>query len=374
MNSVQRIAELGQRIWYDSISRELLSSGALKNLVAQGIRGVTTNPTIFEKAVRDGAQYDDDLRRASEKETDPAAWVRALMVADVRQAADILRPVYDRSLGDDGYVSIEVDPHKANDTDATIAEAALLWREVGRPNIMIKIPGTAAGLEAIRQTLRAGINVNATLLFSPARYDEVAAAYLAALDDRLQDGQAIDRVASVASVFVSRVDTEVDALLRARIKTAPTAEAKRLQALLGRAGTANAQRIYQRYKDTFRSKGFARLRARGARPQWPLWASTSAKDRAYGPVWYIDRLIAPDTINTVPPATFEAILAHTRPHALLEAELPQVRGILDGLRREGIDLGAILDELAVRGVEAFAASHESLKQVLVSRQAALVRA
>ncbi|MDA8389821.1 MAG: transaldolase [Gammaproteobacteria bacterium] len=374
MNTVERIAALGQRIWYDNISRDLLGSGRLKALVAAGVRGVTTNPTIFEKAVRDSSQYDDDLRRLREAGTDPGTWVRALMVADVRQAADILRPVYDRSLGEDGYVSIEVDPHKAYDTDATIAEAALLWREVARPNVMIKIPGTPPGLAAVRQTVRAGINVNVTLLFSPSRYDEAANAYLAALDDRLKDGQTIDRVASVASVFVSRVDTEVDALLKARIQTAPTAEAKRLQGLMGRAGSANAQRIYQRYKDIFRSKGFARLRARGARPQWPLWASTSTKDPALSPVWYIDRLIAPDTINTVPPVTFDALTTHGRPRALLEAELPQAQGILDSLRREGIDIGGILDQLAVRGVEAFTASFESLAQQLAAKQAALAQA
>ncbi len=373
MNTVERIAALGQKIWYDSISRDLLSSGRLKTLVAEGIRGVTTNPTIFEKAVRESSHYDEELRRLGQAGADPATWVRTLMVADVRQAADILRPVYDRSLGEDGYVSIEVDPRMAYDTDATIAEAGLLWREVARPNVMIKIPGTTQGLEAIRQTVRAGINVNATLLFSPARYDEVANAYLAALDDRLRDGQPIDRVASVASVFVSRVDTAVDALLKARIQAAPTAEAKRLQSLLGRAGSANAQRIYQRYKDTFRSKGFARLRARGARPQWPLWASTGAKDPAYGPVWYIDRLLAPDTINTVPPATLDALMVH-HPRALLEVELPQAQNILDNLRREGIDLTGILDQLSTSGVEAFVASFESLQRQLVEKQAALAPA
>lgn len=373
MNPIERIAALGQRIWYDNISRDLLADGSLKALIRTGVRGVTTNPAIFEKAIREGTHYDDDIRHLPARESDPEAWIRDLMVKDVQLAADALRSVYDRSLGEDGYVSIDVDPRKGGDAEAMIAEAMVLWQRVARPNIMIKIPATPAGVVALRATVRAGLNVNATLLFAPARYEEVANAYRGALEDRLADGQPIDRVVSVASVFVSRVDTVVDGLLRDRIKTAPLAEGKRLTSLLGRTGMANAHRIYRRYRDIFRSRDFARLRARGAHPQWLLWASISSKDPAYPPTWYIDRLIASDTITTVPPATLAALLTHNRVRALLETELPQAPSILDAVRREGIDLPDILDRLASEGLAAFGASYEMLAVRLVEKRAALAQ-
>lgn len=368
MNSIERIAGLGQRIWYDNINRELIASGGLRSLVASGVRGVTTNPTIFEKAIREGQHYDDEIRALQAQGAAPAEMVRALMISDVRMAADVLRGVYDRSLGEDGYVSIEVAPDKAQDTAATVAEAKLLWAAVERPNVMIKIPATEAGYGAIRAVLRAGINVNVTLIFAPSSYERVAAAYMAALEDRLADGQSIDRLASVASVFVSRVDAVVDGLLRDKLKLAPASEAKRLQGLFGRAGIANAQRIYQRYRDLFRGKGFARLRARGARPQWLLWASTSSKDPSYSATWYIDRLIAPDTINTVPPQTFTALLKHNRPRALLEAELGQAQSVLEGIRREGIDLPEVLDSLLEQGLDSFLASYRTLSARLADKK------
>lgn len=360
MNSIEKIVTLGQRIWYDNISRDLIKDGRLKALVAAGVRGVTTNPSIFEKAIASSHYYDEDILRLRAIDPNPATLIRELMIADVRLAADILRGVYDRSLGQDGYVSIEVAPDKATDTQATVKEAQLLWAELARPNVMIKIPATPAGIPAIRETLRAGINVNVTLIFAPGVYEQVANAYMAALEDRLQDGQPIDRLASVASVFVSRVDTFVDRLLHEKLKTVPTAETKRIKALLGRTGMANAQRIYLRYKDLFRSKPFARLRARGARPQWPLWASTSSKDPAYSPTWYIDRLLGPDTINTVPPQTFDALLTHARPRALLETEMMQALSVLEGVRREGIDLPEALDALAEQGLAAFNDAYHAL--------------
>jgi len=368
MNSIERIVTLGQRIWYDNINRELITSGGLRALVASGVRGVTTNPTIFEKAVREGEYYDADIHKLHARGMAPAAMIRELMISDVRLAAEVLRGVYDRSLGEDGYVSIEVAPDKAQDAQATIAEAKLLWSAVDRPNVMIKIPATEAGYGAIREVLRAGINVNVTLIFAPQTYERVAAAYMGALEDRLADGQSIDKLASVASVFVSRVDTVVDGLLRDKLKVVPAAEAKRLKALLGRAGMANAQRIYQRYKDIFRGKGFARLRARGARLQWLLWASTSSKDPSYPATWYIDRLIAPDTINTVPPETLDAILAHSRPRALLEGEIAQAQLVLEGVRREGIDLPQVLDSLLEQGLGSFLASYNALSARLVDKK------
>ena len=370
MKGVEKIAALGQRIWYDNISRELIASGGLRALIAQGVRGVTTNPTIFERAIGDGAYYDADIRALEAQGLAPAAMVRELMIGDVRRAADILRPVFDASLGVDGYVSIEVAPNEAQDTQATVTEAKMLWAAIARPNIMIKIPATEAGYQAMREVLAQGINVNATLIFAPQSYERVAAAYHAALEERLAQGLSIDRVASVASVFVSRVDTVVDALLQEKLKTAPVAEAKRLKNLLGRAGIANAQRIYQRYKDLFRGKDFARLRARGARPQWPLWASTSSKNPAYSATWYIDRLIAPDTINTVPPQTFQALLTH-KPKALLEAEIAQSLGVHDGLRREGIDLPQILDTLLDEGLASFLGSYQALTARLAHKKATL---
>ncbi len=367
MKGVERIAALGQRIWYDNISRDLIASGGLRALIAQGVRGVTTNPTIFEKAVGEGAHYDADIRALAAQGTAPEAMVRELMISDVRRAADILRPVFDGSLGVDGYVSIEVAPDEAQDTRATVAEAKTLWAAIGRPNVMVKIPATEAGYQAMREVLAQGINVNATLIFSPQSYDRVAAAYCEALEDRLAGGLPIDRVASVASVFVSRVDTVVDARLQEKLKTALPAEAKRLKGLLGRAGIANAQRIYQRYKDLFRGKDFARLRARGARPQWPLWASTGSKNPAYSATWYIDRLIAPDTINTVPPQTFQALLTH-RPKALLEAEIAQSQAVHDGIRREGIDLPQILDSLLEEGLASFLQSYRALAARLAHKK------
>lgn len=360
MKGIERITALGQRIWYDNISRELIAGGGLRTLVSQGVRGVTTNPSIFEKAIREGQHYDAAIRDLQARNVPPDAMVRELMVADVRLAADALRGVYDRTLGEDGYVSIEVAPDKAQDVEATVSEAKLLWAAVERPNVMIKIPATEAGYSAIREVLGAGINVNVTLIFAPQSYERVAAAYRGALEDRLAQGQPIDRLASVASVFVSRVDVLVDGFLREKLKAAPAAEAKRLKGLLGRAGMANAQRIYQRYKDIFRGKDFARLRARGARPQWPLWASTSSKDPAYPATWYIDRLIAPDTINTVPPQTFEALLHYARPRALLETEMVQAQLVLDGIRREGVDLPEILDTLLEQGLDAFLGSYHTL--------------
>ncbi|MHB8254837.1 MAG: transaldolase [Acidiferrobacter sp.] len=368
MNSIGRIAVLGQRIWYDNINRELITSGGLRALVAQGVRGMTTNPTIFEKAIREGQYYDADIRARQASGMAVDAMIRELMVIDVRLAADALRGVYDRSLGEDGYVSIEVAPDKARDVQATVAEAKLLWAAVDRPNVMIKIPATDAGYIATREVLRAGINVNVTLIFAPQSYERVAAAYMGALEDRLAEGLSIDRLASVASVFVSRVDSVVDGLLHDKLKVAPAAEAKRLKTLLGRTGMANAQRIYQRYKDLFRSKGFAHLRARGARPQWLLWASTSSKDPSYSATWYIDRLIAPDTINTVPPQTLDAVLTHARPRALLEAEIPQAQLVLEGVRREGVDLPDILDALLEQGIESFLASYHALGARLADKK------
>ncbi|RCN56655.1 transaldolase [Acidiferrobacter thiooxydans] len=370
MKGVERITALGQRIWYDNISRDLLESGGLRALVAQGVRGVTTNPTIFEKAIGEGTHYDADIRALEAQGMSPEAMVRELMISDVRRAADILRPVFDASLAVDGYVSIEVAPDEAQDVDATVAEAKTLWSTIARPNVMIKIPATEAGYQAMREVLAQGINVNVTLIFSPQSYERVAAAYCAALEDRLTQGLSIDRVASVASVFVSRVDTVVDAQLQERLQNAPAAEAKRLKSLLGRAGIANAQRIYQRYKELFRGKDFARLRARGARPQWPLWASTSSKNPAYSATWYIDRLIAPDTINTVPPQTFQALLTH-KPKALLEAEIAQSLAVHDGLRREGIDLPQILDTLLDEGLASFLRSYQALTARLAHKKSTL---
>lgn len=368
MNSIERIAALGQQVWYDNINRELITSGGLRALVTAGVRGVTTNPTIFEKAIREGQHYDAAIRDMQGRGLAPAATIRELMIQDVQLAADALRGVYDRSLGASGYVSIEVAPDKAEDVAATVAEAKLLWAALERPNVMIKIPATEAGCQAMREVLRAGINVNVTLIFAPRTYERVAAAYMAALEDRLGDGLPIDRLASVASVFVSRVDTAVDELLHNKLKVAPAAEAKRLKSLLGRTGMANAQRIYQRYKDLFRGKSFARLRARGARTQWPLWASTSTKDPSHPATWYIDRLIAADTINTVPPATYEAILAHTKPRALLETEMAQAQLVLEGVRREGVDLPEILDSLLIQGLESFLASYMALSARLADKK------
>jgi transaldolase len=348
-NPLLLLGQLGQSPWYDFITRELVASGDLARLIADdGLLGMTTNPTIFEKAVAGGPQYDEQIRRLAGEGRTAAETFEALAVADVRAACDLFAPVYERTGGRDGLVSIEVAPTLARDTAATIREAERLWRAVDRPNAMIKIPGTRAGLPAITHCITAGININVTLLFSVERYQDVVSAYEAGLEARLADGLPVDRIASVASFFVSRVDSKVDPLLDR------AGDPARLR---GQIAIANACLAYAAFERRTAAPRWSALAARGARPQRPLWASTSTKDPRYGDVHYIEPLVAPLTVNTMPPETFAAYRDHGRPEVRIHAGIAAAPAQLAELGRLGIDLAGITRELEDEGVEKFAASY-----------------
>ncbi len=363
-----QLYEHGQSMWYDNISRELLDSGQLQALVERGIRGLTSNPTIFQKAVSSGSAYDAQLAALAQEGKLPKDIYEALAIDDIRRAADILRPVYDASDGADGFVSLEVSPLLAHDTAGTLDEAARLFACVDRPNLMIKIPATPEGLPAIEESIARGINVNVTLIFSREMYAQVMQAYLQGLKRRVDAGQDIHRIASVASFFVSRVDTLVDQLLDERM--AATGDA--LESLKGKAAVANARLAYQLFKRTFGAQTFQELAARGARVQRPLWASTSTKNPAYPDLIYVDTLIGPHTVNTAPPHTIEAFIDHGVVADTLEQGIDVAQALMDDLAAAGIDMQAVTDRLLAEGVQAFADSFEKLLSAIEdkARQAA----
>ena len=355
-----QLGRLGQSPWYDYITRDLVASGELSRLIeADGLLGMTTNPTIFEKALAGSDLYDADVRRLAGAGRSPAEIVEAVAVADVRAACDLFAPVYRRTSGRDGLVSLEVSPALAHDTAGTISEAERLWAAVDRPNAMIKIPGTRAGLSAVTHCIAAGISVNVTLLFSVARYEEVVAAYEAGLEARAARGEPVDRIASVASFFVSRVDTMVDPMLD-RIGGAAAD-------LRGTIAIANAALAYRAFRRLTAEPRWTALAARGARVQRPLWASTSTKDPRYSDLHYVEPLIAPDTVNTLPPDTFAAYRDHGRPELRIDAALAQADRLLGALARTGIDLADLTATLEAEGVRKFAASYESLLQGIESK-------
>lgn len=366
MNPLQQVLRCGQSIWLDSISRDLINSGELQRLVAEDkLRGVTSNPTIFEQAIAHGNSYDDALRellQADERQTDKALF-EALAVADIRMATDILRPVYDATDGGDGYVSLEVSPHLADDTDATIAEAKRLWDAVQRPNLMIKIPATPPGIPAIAQSIAAGININVTLMFSLQHYADVAQAYIRGVGARAESspGTGGRWPVSVASFFVSRIDGIVDPLLE-KIGT-PAA-----LGLRGKIAIANAKLAYQRFRETFYGEPFADLRSKGARIQRPLWGSTGTKNPAYSDVLYVEQLIGPDTINTLPPKTLAAFRDHGRVHETLTENVAQAEADIVLLQELGIDFDAVTRKLQEDGVAAFAASYDQLLAALNAKR------
>jgi len=344
--------DFGQAVWLDYIERDLITGGGLRRLVeADGIRGVTSNPSIFHQAITKGDAYGAaiDALLGERPQLSTAELYEALVIEDIRGAADVLRPVYDDSGGSDGFVSLEVSPHLAADTAGTVAEARRLWREVGRPNLMIKVPATAAGLPAIERLIADGVNVNVTLMFSLDHYEAVAAAYLRGLERAAQPA----RVASVASFFVSRVDTAVDAELEAM----GMAEAL---ALRGRAAVANASLAYRRFLEIFHGDAFASLRARGGRVQRPLWASTSTKNPSYPDVKYVEELVARETVNTIPTATLDAYRDHGRPRHALSEGADADAADLDRIRRLGVDVDRATEQLQVDGVAAFARSFDQL--------------
>jgi transaldolase len=365
MNTIERLAELGQSIWFDNISRGMLKSGELAALVQKGLRGVTSNPTIFDKAISGSTDYDDQMRSLLKQspKMGTGELIEALMVKDIQAAADVLMPVYNRTNGGDGYVSIEVSPGKARDTEATIEEVRRLWNTVQRKNLMVKIPATRQGLPAIEQMLSEGININITLLFAVDRYRDVAHAYLAALEKRIKTGQAVDHVASVASVFVSRIDTLVDDELQKKIDAgAPRADD--LRSLLGKVAVANTKIIYQAFREVFNGPRWEALKAKGARLQRPLWGSTGTKNPSYSDLLYVDAIIGPHTVNTVPPKTWAAILDHGHPRLTIEEDLDGARATLRALREAGLDLNRVTDTLEQDGVAAFKKSFDDLSRNL----------
>ena len=352
MNPLIRLGELGQSPWYDHITRDMIGGGELVRLITNdGLRGMTSNPTIFEKAVSGSRLYDEDLRRLAAEGRTAAEIFDEFSAEDVRDACDIFRPVYEASGEGDGTVSIEVSPALANDEAATTREAQRLWTAVSRPNVMIKIPGTGAGLGAIEHSIAAGINVNVTLLFSVERYREVIDAFLRGLERRAADGKDISHVHSVASFFVSRVDTKVDPLLD---------KAGDPHGVRGRTAIANAAMAYRLFEETLTSARWLALQSRGARPQRPLWASTSTKDPKYPDTWYVEALIAPRTVNTLPPETFDAYRDHGKPMIRIHEAQARAGKDLEGLAATGIDLAQVTHELEVEGVRKFAGSHDQL--------------
>jgi len=370
MTILQRLEQIGQSIWYDNISRSLIQSGQLQRMVAEGLLGVTSNPTIFDKAISGSTDYDDQIRKLlkSTPSMPITELIRALMVTDIQMAADVLAPVYTRTNGRDGYVSMEVTPSKARDTQATIEEVRLLWKIVDRRNLMIKIPATAEGLPAIEQTISEGINVNVTLIFSVERYKEVAEAYLRGLERRLASRASLDRVASVASIFVSRIDTLVDDLIREKMSAGTGPGVEKLGTLKGKAAVANTKLVYAVFKEIFTSGRFASLRARGAAVQRPLWGSTSTKNPAYPDLIYVDSLIGPETVNTVPPQTYTAILDHGTAAVTIEQDLPGARALLASLGESGIDTSWVMKKLEEDGVSAFAKSFDGLAKNLEAKK------
>lgn len=351
-NPLVRLGELGQSPWYDFITRDLLASGELQRLIDEdGLKGMTTNPTIFEKAVAESSLYDQDVRRLAAEGKTPAQIFEAIAVTDVRRACDIFTPLYDSTGGQDGLVSIEVSPALAYSTAETVAEAERLWRAVDRPNVMIKVPGTLKGLPAIESLIAEGINVNVTLLFSVARYERVIDAYFAGLEGRASRGQPIDRIRSVASFFVSRVDSKVDPQLD---------QLGDPEGLRGKIAIANACAAYAQFEQACATERWTRLEGRGARPQRPLWASTSAKDPRYSDVHYVEPLVAPNTVNTMPPHTFDGYRDHGQPEIRVYEGISTSQGLLASLQAAGIDLKQVTAELEKEGVEKFASSYDSL--------------
>ena len=374
MGHLNDLANLGQAVWLDFVDRKFLASGGLKKLVDEdGLTGVTSNPSIFEKAMGHGDAYDEELATYDKTHPDESALARYqhLAILDIQAAADVLRPVYDRLNAKDGYVSLEVSPYFANDTDATIAEAATLWGAVDRPNLMIKIPGTAAGVPAIAATIDSGINVNVTLLFGIEEYKKVALAYVAGLEKRAERGEPIDRIASVASFFISRIDGKIDDKITA-MKKDSVDEADALDAVRGKVAIANAKLAYAWFQEFIASDRWQALAAKGAMPQRLLWASTGTKNPDYSDVLYLDTLIGPDTVNTVPPKTLDAFRDHGTAAATLTQDVDGARHVLAEAARLGLDLDGVTDGLVSEGVASFSKAFDDLLGAIGAKQPAAV--
>ena len=359
MNKVKSIHDLGQSIWLDFFDRELMDSGKLQQLIDEdGLCGITSNPSIFEKAVTSSSDYDEDIRKLAGEGKSNEEIFFGFAVNDIQRAADILKPVFDKAKGNDGFVSLEVSPHLANDTQGTVNQARQLWKAVNRKNVMIKIPGTKEGLQAIRQCISDGININVTLLFGLPRYREVTEAYISGLEDRLKSNQPIDHLASVASFFLSRIDVMLDPILKE----------KKLDKLVGEIAIDSAKEAYHIFKEVFFSERFRELEMKGAKLQKVLWASTSTKDPSFSDVKYVEALIGPDTIDTLPLETIEAFRDHGVAKDDLENNLMKATQELEKLKENGINIDEITQKLEEEGVQKFNKAYDSLLKAIDSKK------
>ncbi|OKH46496.1 transaldolase [Calothrix sp. HK-06] len=368
-NHLLEIKNHGQSIWMDNLTRDIIKSGELKNLVEnQGICGITSNPAIFEKAIYGNAIYDADIEAGVRAGLPTYKIYESLVFEDIRNACDILRPVYDATDGLDGYVSIEVPPTIAHDTEATIKEARRYYEEIGKDNVMIKIPGTEAGLPAVETVISEGINVNVTLLFSVQSYVNCFWAYIRGLEKRSAEGNAINKISSVASFFLSRIDSNIDAKIDATLKKGipDIAVDAKLRAVKGKVAIANAKIAYQEYKKIVQDERWQALAAKGANVQRLLWASTSTKDPSYSDVMYVDQLIGPETVNTLPPATIEACSDHCDVASRVESNVDEAYNLIDSLKDPdiNIDINTVMDELLTDGIDKFVKPFESLMNSL----------
>lgn len=369
MSNTDPLAELtrlGQSVWLDYIRRGILDSGELEQMIRErSLRGVTSNPAIFEQAIARSDDYDDELELLAAEGAEALEVYETVAVADIQRAADLFRHIYDDSKGHDGFVSLEVSPELAHDTEGTLEEARRLWEMTDRPNVMIKVPGTDEGLPVIEQLIAEGVNVNITLLFSIDGYEKVMEAYLRGLERRAAAGEPLAHVASVASFFVSRVDTAVDALLEQKAaEAADEQEREQILALRGRAAIANAKLAYARFQEVVATERFASLREQGAQIQRPLWASTSTKNPAYRDVMYVEELIGPETVNTMPLATVEAFADHGVARRTVDQDVDGARQVIADIESLGIDFAGVTHQLQIEGVEKFVEPfRELLRQV-----------
>jgi transaldolase len=369
---IRELARHGQSIWYDGLKRDLLRTGGLARLVENGVRGLTTNPAIAERAIAGTADYDADIAALGARGLDAKAIYEALAIQDLRAAADLMRPVWEETDGRDGFVSLEVSPLLARDTQGTVEEGRRLWRALARPNVLIKVPGTPEGMPAIEELAAEGVDVNVTLLFSRAAYRRAAEAWMAGLEARAWRGEPLSHAASVASFFVSRVDTAVDRLLDEEARrAADPGERDRIEALRGKAGIANAKLAYDDFKQLVAGERWSALAARGARPQRVLFASTGVKDPRYPALMYVEALVGPGTVNTLPPATLQALRHGATVRATLEADLGLARAHLAALEAAGISLDAVTEEVLADGVRKFAEPFRALLDTIDARRAQL---
>lgn len=364
------LQKYGQSFWYDNISRGILKSGELRRMIVEeGLRGVTSNPTIFHKSIQSANDYDEQFHQLPGKEDSDKDLFYALAIQDIVEACDLLMPVYEESSGLDGYVSIEVDPHLAHDTEGTITEATELAERIGKPNLMVKVPATKEGLPAVEELLSRGYNINVTLLFSTKRYEEVIDAYMKGLERRVSEGKAIDRIASVASFFVSRVDTLTDKLLEEKLNMAGDDDEKEgIKSLMGKAAVANAKIAYQLFKDAFSSQRFFVLMEKGAKIQRLLWGSTSTKNPAYRDVLYVEELIGPGTVNTMPDATWRAFKDHGRVGRTIDTDIEAAITTIQSIEEHGISIALVTGELEDEGVRLFTESFDALLNLIAGKK------